>query len=46
MVAMLSRNRGEEPAVTVTDAVPDLVESAPLVAVTTAFVVTVTVGAW
>ena len=43
---MLSRNRGEEPAVTVTDAVSDLVESATLVAVTTAFVVTVTLGAW
>jgi hypothetical protein len=36
----------EEPAVTVTDAVPDLVGSAMLVAVTVAFVLTVTVGAW
>ena len=46
VVATLSGSGEEEPAVTVTDAVPDLVESATLVAVTTAFVLTVTVGAW
>lgn len=44
VVVMLSGSK--EPAVTATDAVPDLVGSAMLVAVTVAFVLTVTVGAW
>jgi hypothetical protein len=46
LVVMLSGPGLEEPAVTVTEAVPDLVVSATLVAVTVAFVLTVTEGAW
>jgi hypothetical protein len=37
---------GEEDPVMVTEAVPDLVGSSTLVAVTVAFVFSVTVGAW
>jgi hypothetical protein len=43
---MLSGPGLEEPAVIVKEADPDLVESATLVAVTVALVVTVTEGAW
>jgi len=46
MVAMLSGCGEEEPAVTTTDAVPDVLVSAALIAVTVTFVLTVTVGAW
>ena len=46
VVVTLSGCGEEEPAVTTTAAVPDLVVSAALVAVTVTFVLTVTVGAW
>ena len=41
-----ARDHGGKAPEIVTDAVPDLVESATLVAVTVAFVLTVTLGAW